>query len=179
MKQTDAALVKNTLNGDKTAFGQLYDRYAKLVRVICYDTTGDWVTAQDLAQESFLRSYTKLNNLKDPDSFGPWLISITRNICREFRRGKFRDRHVLVGLEPPEKPSEENNPQNRLLSDMREALAKLSENERLALQVYYLQDNNAQQAQKILGLSRSGLYRLLEKARNKMQKYMAKQNNSD
>jgi len=168
----DATLVLETLKGDKTAFSELYDRYARLVRAVCNDTTRDLSQAQDLAQEVFLRAYSKLDRLNEPDRFGSWLMSITRNVCREYRRGKFRDRHVLVGLAPDEnEPTEKENPGEQLL-DLKEALSKLSEKERLALHVYYLQEQDAEQAQKILNISRSGLYRLLARAREKLEQYL-------
>ena len=39
---TDADLVARVLSGDREAFGQLYDRYARLVRAVVYDVAGDW-----------------------------------------------------------------------------------------------------------------------------------------
>lgn len=175
MSDSDGQLVQSTLKGDKEAYGQLYDRYARLVRVICRDTTGDYSQAQDLAQEVFIRAYEKLNTLKEPEKFGGWLVSISRNICREFRRGKFRDRHVLVGLDPPEPDVQDNNKETDQLSDLHEALGQLNEKERMALQIYYLEDQDAKRTQELLGISRSGLYRLLEKAREKVEKFIRTQ----
>jgi len=174
LKASDAKLVLEVLNGNQVAFSELYDRYARLVRVICHDDTGNWNQAEDLAQEVFLRTYDKLGNLQNPERFGPWLISITRNVCREYRRGRLRDRHVLVGLELPEMFENEIEDKKGRLADLNEAMAKLGERERLALHVYYLQNKDVEQAQKILGVSRSGLYRLLEKARKKVEKHMNK-----
>ena len=168
----DATLVLETLQGRKEAFGELYDRYARLIRAICNDTTRNLGQAQDLAQEVFLRAYKKLNTLKDPDRFGAWLVSIARNICREYRRGKLRDRHILVGVAPPDDTlTTQDSPPERML-DLKEALSKLSEKERLALHVYYLQEQDAERAQKILNMSRSSLFRLLAKARKKLEKYI-------
>ena len=172
MSHSDPVLVKAVLEGDKQAYGQLYDRYARLVRVICYDVTGDYSQTQDLAQEVFLRAYKLLDRLEDADRFGSWLVSIARNVCREYRRGKFRDRHVLVGLEPPEKETQVTENKDDAVSELHEAMEKLTEKERLALHVYYLQEQSAEKAQKLLGVSRSGLYRLLEKARKKVEKFI-------
>ena len=43
-------------------------------------------------------------------------------------------------------------------------LAELPERERLAIHAFFLQECNAQQAGELLGLSRSGVYALLERA---------------
>ena len=172
MKESDANLVLRTLNGDKQAYGELYDRYAGLVRAICHDSESDMTRAADLAQEVFFRAYEKLSHLRDPARFGYWLISIARNTCRDYRRGRVRDRHVLVGLNPPEL----QNPEREWIEDERlmmlhEAFQVLTEKERLALRSYYLEEEDAEKARKIVGVSRSGFYRLLNKARNRIEEY--------
>lgn len=174
MAQSDAQLVLRTLNGDESAYGELYDRYGRLVRAICYDNTREVNQAQDLCQEVFLRAYVRLDELKDRERFGYWLVGIARNVGREFRRGKYRDRHILIGLEPEEVP-ETRSPEKE--SDYRKdyldaAIESLTEEERLALHTYYLQDHNADQSQEILGISRSGFYRLLSKAKKKVERYI-------
>ena len=173
LEPTDAQLVSHTLSGDRAAFACLYDRYARLVRAICYNSTGNITEALDLAQEVFLRVHAKLAELKDHDRFAAWLVSITRNVCREYRRSKARDRHVLVGLqlEHAAEPDDQEDTQKDL-ARMAQAMQKLPERERLALDVYYLQNQDANQAARIMGTSRSGLYRLLEKARKKIKKLM-------
>lgn len=172
MEMTDKQLVEATLNGDKNAYGLLYDKYAKLVRAMCYDMTCDLNTAQDLAQEVFLRAYHLLPKLEEPDKFGAWLTSIVKNIGREFRRGKFRDRHVYVGDEMPEQVAEDDSEPKMISEEIEQAMRKLPEEQRLALHVYYLQGQDVSQACKILNVSRSALFRLLEKARNNMEKYL-------
>ena len=63
---TDAELVAQTLAGNREAFGDLYDRYARLVRSVVCGVTWDWPMVQDLTQESFLRAYRKLGSLREP-----------------------------------------------------------------------------------------------------------------
>ena len=82
----DAALVRATVGGRAQAFGLLYDRYAPLVRAVCFDATGDLTGAQDLSQEAFLRAFRKLGRLRKPEQFAPWLIGIAKHVCREWRR---------------------------------------------------------------------------------------------
>ena len=52
----DAELIQATLNGIPSAFGDLYDRYAGLVRAMCFNATDDRTIMHDLTQEAFLRA---------------------------------------------------------------------------------------------------------------------------
>jgi len=59
-------------------------------------------------------------------------------------------------------------PPDQQIAALREALATLPERERLALHAFYLQEMNVEQARTVLGLSRSGLYRVLSCARRRL-----------
>lgn len=172
MAASDATLVLKALNGDQAAFGELYDRYAGLVRAIGYDSISDRDAVQDLTQEVFIRAYTKLSGLKEPDRFGPWLVGMAKNVGREFRRGKARDRHVLVGLEPEAPAVEATDEQQERLKLVSEAMKTLDEQEQLALHVHYLRNENADEGKKLLGMSRSSYYRLLDRAKKKIGKIL-------
>lgn len=174
---SDAELVQRSLVGEKAAFGELYDRYAALVRAICYDTTGEMAAAHDLAQEVFLRAYSKLGKLRKQERFAPWLIGIARFVCREYRRGKFRDRHVLVGLDPGELEAVRHERTDDRLEMLNAAMARLPEKERLVLRVFYLQGQDAEQARKIMNISRSSFYRLLDRAKNNLKNALDRQEN--
>ena len=167
MTHSDATLVCRTRDGDKDAYGELYDRYARLVRAICYDATGDLADAQDLAQESFLRAYRRLNTLREPERFVKWLTGVCRMVCREWRRGKAHDRHRYAGAAAER--AETREPAADCRADaLREAIRRLPEKERLALHAFYLQDQSAKQARTVLGLSRSGFYRVMSRARKRL-----------
>lgn len=170
MAEADATLVQKSLNGDKQAFGNLYDRYAALIRAVCYNSTNEYGAAQDLTQEVFLRAYSKLEFLKETDRFGPWIVSIAKNVSREFRRGKARDRHLFVGLEPPDESVAQGDEVADKQEWLIEAMEKLDDDERLALQVHYLKGKDAEEGKTILKMSRSSYYRLLERAKKRIGK---------
>lgn len=84
--QLDADLVRGALAGDRAAYGALFDRYATLVRAICYDAARNVDEARDLAQEAFLRGYRRLGRLRRPERFAPWIAGIARHVGLEWRR---------------------------------------------------------------------------------------------
>jgi RNA polymerase sigma-70 factor (ECF subfamily) len=175
MNVQDGTLVIGTLNGDRAAFAELYDRRARLIRAVCYDETRDPHVAAELTQEVFLRAYRDLSRLHVPDRFASWLTGIARQVCREWRRKRGRERRAMVRFSERLAQGEQSfaPPDGRLL-DLREAIAgtarkgtgraSLTERERLALHAFYLQGRDVEEARGVLGLSRSGFYRVLSSA---------------
>lgn len=172
MGEADAQRVREVLAGDRSAFGDLYDRHARWVRAVLYDATRNLTTAQDLAQEVFLRAFRGLGDLRDPAKFGSWLMGITRTTVMEWRRRQASDRHQYVGCEFDCPAGEQEAPDDEAIQQLREALASLPEQERQAVYVFYLQDRSAEDARSVLNLSRAGLYRLLGRARKRLERIM-------
>ncbi len=167
----DADLVRTTLDGDKSAYGDLYDRYAPLVRAICYDATHSVPCAQDLAQEVFLQGYEKLASLRDAEKFAGWLVGIARRMSSQWRRGKARDRHQFGDVDDKQMPAAEApDGKDDDVRELHQAMQMLSGDERLAVHAFYLLDESAEDARATLGLSKSGFYRLLQRARQKLKR---------
>jgi len=168
---SDKTLIRAVFAGDKAAYAKLYDRYAPLVRAVCYDTTGNLSDAQDLAQDVFMRAYEKLGHLRDPARFGKWLVGIARLRCREWRRQRLRSQNKNIGLNDDQAVAPEP-PDNSRIELLREMITTLPEKERLALHTFYLQGSSADNARRIMGLSRSGFYRVLERARKRLEQLL-------
>jgi len=170
-KPSDRELIQAVLAGEKTGYEKLYDRYGPLVRAICYDTTRNLADAQDLAQDVFMRAYEKLGRLRDRDRFGKWVVGIARLRCKEWLREKARtqDRHSRLNEAKTAIAGCSNDGQ---IEQLREMITILPPKERLALHTFYLQGSSAENAGRIIGLSRSGFYRVLERARKRLEKLM-------
>lgn len=170
----DAPWVRAALEGDRLAYGRLYDRYAATIRAICHDATSDLNEAQDLCQETFLRAYRQLNALREPERFGGWLYGIAKMVCREWRRKAMRERGrrgelVMEPAAPPDlSPAEDES------THLLDAIALLPERERVALHLFYLQERPLEDAQAMLGLSRSGFYRVLERGRERLKRALSR-----
>jgi RNA polymerase sigma-70 factor (ECF subfamily) len=165
---TDAELVTAALAGEREAFGQLYDRYARIVRAVVAGTSGDWPGAEDMTQECFLRAYRKLRTLREPARFGPWIVGIARQIGRERRRTLRRDRHEFHDSQPAIAASEPNGvpsvDDRDELEHVLKSLNQCDERERVAIHAFYLEQRDGSHAAELLGLSRSGFYALLQRA---------------
>ena len=74
--------------GDLGAFEQLIRIHQRMVRNITYRYTGNRSDADDLAQDSFIRAWQKIDHHRDTASFGGWLRRITINTCLQWNRGR-------------------------------------------------------------------------------------------
>lgn len=95
MHPKDEVLVCSTLCGDKSAFAHLVERYQGVVYRIAYREVGNHHDAEDIAQEAFLKAYSKLRTLKDPITFPSWLYAITVNLCRSWQRKQKRQVEIM------------------------------------------------------------------------------------
>jgi RNA polymerase sigma-70 factor (ECF subfamily) len=81
-------LVSAAQGGDRSAFGELVNRFEGMVYAQALRRLGDHSEAQELTQEVLLKAFEKLYQLKVPAAFGGWLRSITvrMSINRQVRR---------------------------------------------------------------------------------------------
>jgi RNA polymerase sigma-70 factor (ECF subfamily) len=78
---TDADLAIRARQGDAEAFAELVRRYQASVFGVCYRLLGERRSAEDLAQEAFIRAYTHLGSYQVERPFGPWIRRVAANLC--------------------------------------------------------------------------------------------------
>ena len=86
--------------GDRSAFGRLYSRYARMVHGIALAHIGSQ-EADDLVQEAFARALDQLHTLREVGAFGGWLASIARHLIVDAVR---RRRHQSDPADEPSTP---------------------------------------------------------------------------
>ena len=84
-ENSEAAMVRAVLDGDRDAYGVLYGLYAPMVHGILL-TRMPRSEVEDMVQEIFLQALKKLHTLRNADAFGPWLAMIARNRAMDFYR---------------------------------------------------------------------------------------------
>jgi RNA polymerase sigma-70 factor, ECF subfamily len=84
-KFEDEQSVHLARQGDRAAFGRLYERYARMVHgVLLAKVPLDAV--DDLVQDVFIRALRRVSTLRKSDSFGAWLATIARNLANDYHR---------------------------------------------------------------------------------------------
>ncbi|GMV96951.1 MAG: RNA polymerase sigma factor [Phycisphaerae bacterium] len=174
----DASDVPAGLAGDREALARLYERHAPVVLSLCrkFASPSD---AEDALQEVFLRAFRRLEQLSRPEGFRAWVYSIARRICSERRRTTRRREHHeteatmrQMELEPLNPSPADAIERAEQLVRLTAALDELADDERLAIHLYYLDADPPTAAAESLGLSRSGYYKLLHRARHRLAKLM-------
>lgn len=138
---TDMLKIKRAARGDEGAFEVLIEPYLDSTYRLCLRMMGSEQDAADMAQEALVRAWRSLSTYKGQSRFSTWLYRVTSNVCLdELRRRKNVQIQSLQemqqnGFDPadagdtPEKAAERR--QTRL--ELTEAIARLSEEHRVAL----------------------------------------------
>src|SRR5437773_12358614 len=103
------SLVSAARDGDRAAFGCLYDRYASMVHGILLARVPPR-EVDDLVQEVFLLALRQLHSLRDISRFAAWLSTITRNRANDYFRKSIPDDKVT-------EPVSEGQAENRATND--------------------------------------------------------------
>ena len=178
MKNEDAQLVNQFLTGDENAFTRLVKKYQKSVHALAWRKVGDFHTAEELTQDTFLKAYQKLSTLKNPNQFAGWLYVIADRLCIDWHRKQKPSMESLetTSGEEIEESSyrhyedgqrEEASAEHRQ-RHIRSLLEKLPESERTVVTLHYLGEMTYKAISEFLGVSPNTVKSRLQRARNRL-----------
>ncbi len=186
IKENDSKLVANSKLGDRRAFGKLVKKYQNKVLYLAYDLIGNYVDAQDVAQNVFLQAFQNIPYFRDEATFSTWIYKITTNAAIDFQRGKRRRRSLFIDqpqYEEQQKLSIENieDPYQSIEkkienSDLKRLIAKvveqLSPQQKAAFVLKYFHDKSTEEIAKIINCDpvtvRGHILRATTKLRKKL-----------
>ena len=169
------SLVVSAKDGDKDAFGQIVARFQDMAYAVAYAILGDPYLAEEAAQEAFIDAYLSLPNLREPAAFPGWFRRVVVKHSDRQIRGK---RPQLLPLDkafsiPAKTPGPEVRvEQLQLRQAVSEAIGSLSQRQRLATTLYYIQGYSQKEIGEILGISVAMVKKNLYGARQRLEKRM-------
>ena len=86
MEDQERTWVRQAMDGDAEAFCNLVEAYQRPVYNLAYRLLGNSVEAEDAAQETFIRAYTRLNTYDPTRKFSSWMLSIASHYCIDMLR---------------------------------------------------------------------------------------------
>ena len=173
-KNSDQIYIDKVLAGDTNAFAYLINKYKNMSYTIAIKIVKSHEDAEEVAQDSFLKAYEKLNTFKGNAKFSTWLYTIVyRNAITKIRKKKVTttdiDDYVIdnhsEGDDFPQLEALKNEEQQKYV---RQAIEKLSEKDALLITLFYMNDNSIEEIEQITGLSQSNIKVKLFRARKKL-----------
>jgi RNA polymerase sigma-70 factor (ECF subfamily) len=176
----DRQLVRAALDGDTSAFGAIVEKYWNMVVALALSKVSDAAEVEDIAQESFLRAYSKLSSLRDPSCLAGWLSKITMQECSNSFRRTVRCKRVLgcraTSIETlEEQPAMTTNPgltQNQV-QFVRQTVRRLPEKFRTLIIMRFVADLSSVQIAEQLGKRPGAIRVLLHRAYKILRKNLA------
>jgi RNA polymerase sigma factor (sigma-70 family) len=170
-----ASLVRKAQSGDIRAFAEVVNRFRDMACGYAYSILDDSGLAQDAAQEAFIDAYAKLNDLREPAAFPGWFRRIVFKHCDRITRRK-QPQHVSLES-VAEVASCEHGPdtlaeKRDMTRRVRDALQGLSEKERTAATLFYMDGYSQASVAEFLEVPVNTIKARLHSARAKLRERM-------
>ena len=164
-------LSKCALVDNRDAFGTLVEAYQPRVRRFLLNLTmGDEMLTDDLAQETFIKAYVGIRSFKGLSSFGTWLYRIAYNEFYSHAR-RHHEEHVddIAALGDVSTVASDAIDASMTVQV---ALTRLNENERVAVTLYYIEDQPIKQVAKIMNMPEGSVKSLIYRGKDKMKQFI-------
>lgn len=140
--ETDQQLIERTLAGDRAAFDTLCSRYHDPLLLMLKQKCQRQEQAEDILQDTFIKSYMNLERYDSNYTFGQWVYTIARNLFIDFTR---RRRESCVTIDSSlelQTPSDTPTPEESVISlqsglQLDDILSQLPENYRLVAELRF------------------------------------------
>lgn len=176
---SDLILVQRAKENYSPAVAELINRYKGMVYTIALKVLKDKDEAEEVAQESFVKAFTKLNLFRMDSSFSSWLYRIVYNTAISRTREKKREmeyQQETVATESFEQQAKafstlEQDDRKRYLN---QAMQQLNSDDSLMLILFYYDGKSLDEITQITGYSDSNVKVRLYRARKKLHEELEK-----
>lgn len=171
---TDQIYIDKVLKGDINAFSCLIDRYKDMAYTIAIKIVKNTEDAEEVAQDSFLKAYQKLESFKGESKFSTWLYSIIyRNAISKLRKKRITTTNIdsfvidnhKADFDFPQIEAIKNSEQKKYVAN---AINNLPEIDALLITLFYLNENSVEEIEKITDLTKTNIKVKLFRARKKL-----------
>ena len=175
MKQTDDLYYIDAVKkGNVQAFSFLVEKYQKMVYTLALKLMKKSEEAEEMAQDTFVKAFQKLDSYEGKSKFSTWLYSITYNACiSELRKRRIEfksldDRQVSDQDEQRMHDYYRENRKEDQEKYLNLALEKLPEDDQVLVTLYYYENQSMDEISQITGLTVSNIKVKIHRARKKM-----------
>lgn len=159
-------LVSACRDGDTSAYSGLVRAYSGRVFAICLGIVGNRQDAEDIAQQALLKGLSDIKQLRRGEQFGAWISRIAKNLCLDFLR---RQKHRVDAL-PSNVTAEASS--TKEYAGLEAALAKLPQDYRVALMLYYFDGQSGEAIAEALEISPAAVHKRLSRAKQQLRQLL-------
>jgi RNA polymerase sigma-70 factor (ECF subfamily) len=171
----EAADVARVVAGDLSGFEVIVQRWQHRLVSLAWRFCRDRATAEDMAQEVFIKVFRSLASFRGDSAFSTWLISIAVNTFRSRLRAEGQP---LLSLDPDRVFATAPGPlrgfeERQRAEAVRRAVLTLPERYRDAILVYYFEEKNLAESARVLGMAEGTLKARLHRGRELLRRRCA------
>ena len=175
----DNELIKASINGDKFAFGEIMDRYRKMVARTVKGMLGDSVFAEDIGQEVFIKLYYSLPDFRGEAKLSTYIQKIAVNLTLNEikRRKRFFSMFSQKGnseMYEFEVADVDNQEKRETIEIVNRALMRLEPRFRVIVSMRMLQGYSTKETAEILGLPLGTVLSRLSRAQEQLKNVIEK-----
>ena len=155
--QTDEQLIDQIRQGNQEAYRILVDRHKNYIYTLLFRELGHRETAEDLAQEVFIKLYRYLPHFRGESKFTTWMYRLAINTLTDYRRSQQRKplTSLIDSIKSRFRSPAEEEPEERLVLkeeqlEVQKVLSKMKDNYRIILELYHMRQLSYQEIADIL-----------------------------
>ncbi len=167
----DQNLVQRALEADPESFGQLCRRYYSSLVAVADSILLDHHLAEDAAQEALAAACRQLPKLKKPERFGPWVVTICRNVAKDMLRERQRHRKPVEICHGNNCDGEPDDDQRALLA---KALKQLPDHLREVVFLRFYNEMSYRQMANVLDATEQSIDGRIRRAKKNLAIYLKK-----
>ena len=166
-------LVRQTLNGDTSAFDRLVKIHRTTIYALVLSYIKDPADAEDLTQRIFIRAYERLATLRELDRFLPWLQQIAHNTCKDWLRRRSDSITCFEATNDTDFAEVAPSPEDIALKAeievmVQRAIGTLQETDRRLIEARYIEGASYDRLQVESGLSYAAVANRLKRAKQEV-----------
>lgn len=172
---SDEQLMQAYLDGDTSAFRELFERYAPRLERVMRRKIDREQKVEELVQQTFLQLHRARNDYNPEAKLRPWIYTIALNLRRDYKRKAFQYREssleALTSTPDTEKPGQKHFVDRQQLA---KALDTLSEGQRRVVELHWFEGLQYSEIAQSLEISESAAKVRAHRAYKQMKQYLQK-----